>query len=64
MKRGTVPCFTKEGAANAWKEMAERMVADGEPGDRISRYTRLGRKEIDSIAQRLNRTVSWGEARA
>ena len=53
----------KEGAANAWNEMAERMVADGEPGDRISKYTRLGRKEIDSIAQRLNRTVSWGEAR-
>ena len=54
----------KEGAANAGKEIAERMVADGEPGDRISKYTRLGRKEIDSITQRLNRTVSWGEARA
>ena len=54
----------KEGAANAWNEMAERMVSDGEPGDKILRYTRLGRKEIDTIAQRLNRTVVWNETSA
>ena len=43
----------QEGAADARKDMAEQMLSDGEPGDKILRYTRLNPKEIDAIAQRL-----------
>ena len=43
--------------------VAELMIKDGMPGDKISRFTNLGRKDIDTIAHRLNRTVNWNEAR-
>ena len=52
------------GEARAYNNMAERMITDGMPGDKISLFTSLARKEIDSIARRLNRTVTWSEARA
>ena len=42
--------------------VAERMVRAGKTGDEISLFTNLERREIDTIARRLNRTVSWGEA--
>ena len=54
----------REGAADAYRTMAERMISDGLPGDMIAKYSQLGRHDIDVIAKRLNRTVSWGEVRA
>ena len=44
--------------------VAERMISAGKPGDEISLFTTLKRQDIDKIARRLNRTVSWNEARA
>ena len=49
----------KNGEANAYRVMAERMIKDDMPGDKIALFTNLGRQDIDVIAKRLNRTVSW-----
>ena len=49
----------KNGEANAYRVMAERMISAGKPGDEIALFTNLGRQDIDVIAKRLNRTVSW-----
>ena len=38
------------------------MINDGMSGDKISMFTSLGRQDIDGIAARLHRTVSWGDA--
>ena len=54
----------RDGADNAFKTMAERMIQAGKPGGEISLFTNLGRSDIDIIAKRLNRTVSWGETGA
>ena len=54
----------RDGADNAFRTMAERMIQAGKPGGEISMFTNLGRSDIDVIAKRLNRTVSWGEAGA
>ena len=54
----------REGAADAYRTMAERMINAELPGDMISMLTQLGRHDIDVIAKRLNRTVSWDEVRA
>ena len=40
--------------------VAEDMIRDGLPGDMIAKYSRLGRQDIDVMAMRMNRTVSWG----
>ena len=48
----------------AYTTMAERMIADGMSGDKISLFTALDREKIDSIARRLNRSVRWDEAGA
>ena len=50
----------KKGAYDAYRTMAERMINAGKPGDEISMFTNLGRQDIDVIATRLHRTVSWG----
>ena len=42
----------------------ERMINLGKPGDEISLVTDLGRQDIDKIARRMNRTVTWNEAGA
>ena len=52
----------KNGEANAYRVMAERMISAGKPGDEIRMFTNLGRQDIDVIAKRLNRTVSWKDA--
>ena len=52
----------REGAAGAFRTMAERMINAGKPGNEIRLFTNLGRQEIDVIAARMNRTVSWSEA--
>ena len=52
----------KEGAADAFSEVAERMIKEGMPGNQISAFTNLGRKEIDGIAQQLKKTVNWSDA--
>ena len=49
----------KNGEANAYRAMAERMINAGKAGDEIQMFTNLGRQDIDVIAKRLNRTVSW-----
>ena len=51
----------QEGAANTLNAVAERMIFAGRPGDEISRFTSLGRKDIELIAQRLDRPVIWPE---
>ena len=43
--------------------VAERMINDGLPGEMITKYSRLGRHDIDVIAKRMNRIVSWGDNR-
>ena len=54
----------EDGKRDAYCTVAERMISDGLPGDMIAKYSQLGRHDIDVIAARLNRTVTWGEARA
>ena len=49
----------KKGAADAYKAMAERMIDDNMPGDKIQLFTSLNRSEIDSLARLRNRTVNW-----
>ena len=49
---------------DALNTVAERMINAGKTGDEISLFTSLDRQDIDGIAHRLNRTVSWNEARA
>ena len=55
--------FVKE-RQDTLNTVAERMISAGKPGDEISLFTTLKRQDIDRIARRLNRTVSWNEARA
>ena len=55
--------FVKE-RQDTLNSVAERMISAGKPGDEISLFTTLKRQDIDRIARRLNRTVSWNEARA
>ena len=52
------------GKASAYNDMAERLIRKGMHGSDIVDVTGYNRKEIDSIARRLNRTVTWSEARA
>ena len=54
----------QEGQLDMMNSVAERMISAGKPGDEISLFTTLKRQDIDKIARRLNRTVSWNEARA
>ena len=54
----------RDGADNERRATAERMIQAGKPGGEISMFTNLGRSDIDVIAKRLNRTVSWGETGA
>ena len=49
----------REGTADAFNAVAERMINAGKAGDEIRMFTNLGRQDIDVIAKRLNRTVSW-----
>ena len=44
--------------------VAERLINKGYTGSAIADATGYDRSQINSIAQRLNRTVTWGEARA
>ena len=55
--------FVKE-RQDTLNSVAERMISAGKPGDEISLFTTLKRQDIDRIAHRLNRTVSWSEAKA
>ena len=59
-----VSAAKNQAATDAYRTMAERMIKDGMPGDKISLFTSLGRSDIDGIASRLHRTVSWETARA
>ena len=52
----------RRGRRDTLNTVAERMVRAGRSGDEISLFTNLERREIDTIARRLNRTVSWAEA--
>ena len=52
------------GEARAYNNIAERLIRKGMHGSDIVDVTGYNRKEIDSIARRLNRTVTWSEARA
>ena len=54
----------QEGQLDMMNSVAERMISAGKPGDEISLFTTLKRQDIDRIALRMNRTVSWNEARA
>ena len=54
----------QEGQLDIMNSVTERMIRAGKPGDEISLFTTLKRQDIDRIARRLNRTVSWNEARA
>ena len=45
------------------RKMAERMIGVDMPGDQISMLTDLNCSDIDAIAHKLNRTVTWNEAR-
>ena len=50
--------------ADAFNIMAERLISLGTDGAIIATVTGYDRNHIDSIARRLNCTVSWSEARA
>ena len=50
--------------AKAFETVAERLINKGYTGSAIADATGYDRTQINSIAQRLNRTVTWGEARA
>ena len=50
----------KKGADHMLHTVAERMIRAGKPGEEISLFTSLGRQDINTIAMRMNRTVSWG----
>ena len=52
----------KEGAADAFSEVAERMIKEGMPGNQIAAFTNLGRRDIERIAKRLKKTVIWGDS--
>ena len=52
----------REGAAEERTTVAERMIHDGLSGDKISLFTQLERKDIDKIAKRIHRSVSWNKA--
>lgn len=54
----------QEGADDVYRTMAERMIRDGMPGDKISMFTNLGRNEIDVIATGIKHPVTWNDARA
>ena len=43
--------------------VAERLINNGSDGQTISIATGYDRNQINTIAQRLNRTVNWGETR-
>ena len=62
--RNHINAQRREAARKELDAVAEMMIKDGEPGDKIIRYTKLDRTHIDAMARRLNRTVSWEEARA
>ena len=51
----------EEGEKNTLNMVAERMISDGDPAEKIIRLTHLTRKEIDAIAQRLNCSITWNE---
>ena len=51
-------------AAAATTNITERLIKRGMDGPGIADVTGYDRSHIDSIAQRLNRTVNWNEARA
>ena len=53
----------KRGAANAYYDVAVKLIDDGANGEFIRRLTGFDRSRIDSIAMELNRSVSWNEAR-
>ena len=59
-----VSAAKNQAATDAYRTMAERMINAGKSGDEISLFTNLGRSDIDGIASRLHRTVSWETARA
>ena len=59
-RRGLV-AGERKGTVNTLNTVAERMIASGMPGEEILRITALERKEINSIARRLNRPVRWSE---
>ena len=53
----------QDGAEEERNATAESMINDGLPGEMITKYSRLGRHDIDVIAKRMNRIVSWGDSR-
>lgn len=59
-----VAAATTAATAAAFTTVAERMIQRGMDGPGIAAVTGYDRSRIDSIARRLNRSVSWNEPRA
>ena len=55
---------TKSATEAATTNFTERLILRGADGPFIADVTGYDRTHIDSIARRLNHTVSWNEARA
>ena len=54
----------QEGANNMLHTVAERLISIGSDGTTIAAATGYDRNHINTIATRMNRTVTWNDARA
>ena len=59
IKREGIREGMREGAADAFNTVAERLINNGSDGYTIATATGYDRNHIDLIAARLNRKVSW-----